>query len=240
MKAKINKFIRQEKHQTGQNIMNVRINQVWKEHLSTEFNKQYFQELVEFVRAEYMRYTVYPPGKDIFSAFDLCDFDDTRVVILGQDPYHGAGQAHGLCFSVTKGVKPPPSLANIFKELKNDLGRNIPDHGDLRHWAEQGVLLLNATLTVRAGQAGSHQNRGWETFTDEVIRILSANKDNIVFVLWGAYAQKKEELIDKKRHCLIKSPHPSPFSANRGFFGSKPFSRTNRYLSDHGLKEITW
>ena len=220
--------------------MDVRINQSWKNYLSGEFNKPYFQQLVEFVRNEYARHTVYPPGKEIFSAFDLCSFEDTRVVILGQDPYHGPGQAHGLCFSVGKGINPPPSLKNIYKERKSDTGKDIPESGDLSHWAKQGVLLLNATLTVRANQAGSHQNRGWETFTNSVIQMLSARKENIVFILWGAYAQKKEVLIDSKKHCIIKSPHPSPFSAASGFFGSKPFSRTNTYLLEKDLPGIDW
>ena len=220
--------------------MDVRINHEWKGALKDTFSMPYFTQLTRFVRSEYTAHTVYPPGKEIFTAFDLCDFNNTRVVILGQDPYHGAGQAHGLCFSVRKGTKPPPSLVNIFKELKADTGKNIPEHGDLSEWAKQGVLLLNATLTVRAHSPGSHQGQGWETFTDEVIQVLSFRKQNLVFILWGAYAQKKEELIDASKHLVIKSAHPSPFSAARGFFGSRPFSRTNEYLKEHSLKTVDW
>ncbi|MFN8889579.1 MAG: uracil-DNA glycosylase [Cyclobacteriaceae bacterium] len=220
--------------------MEVKIAQSWKERLAGEFQKPYFEQLTAFVKAEYAAGTVYPKPQQIFSAFDNCSFGDARVVILGQDPYHGEGQANGLCFSVNDGVKPPPSLVNIFKEIKNDLGLSIPASGNLERWAKQGVLLLNATLTVRASSPGSHQNKGWETFTDAVVKLISEEKQNVVFVLWGAYAQKKGEVIDRSNHFVIVSPHPSPFSADRGFFGSKPFSKTNEYLRRNGLKEIEW
>lgn len=212
----------------------------WKERLNPEFEKPYFQQLTEFVKQEYQTQTVYPPGKEIFRAFDCCDFDKVRVVILGQDPYHGAGQANGLCFSVREGVRMPPSLVNIFKEIQADLGKPFPANGDLERWARQGVLLLNATLTVRASSPGSHQRKGWEEFTDSAIRLVSDQKEHVVFILWGAYAQKKGEIIDRNKHLVIASPHPSPFSADRGFFGSKPFSKTNEYLRSRGLKEIDW
>jgi uracil-DNA glycosylase len=220
--------------------MEVKIATSWKERLASEFEKDYFGELTQFVKTEYTTQVIYPPAKQIFSAFDSCSFDDTKVVIIGQDPYHGAGQANGLCFSVSDGVKPPRSLDNIFKEIKNDLGKPIPTSGNLERWAKQGVLLLNATLTVRAASPGSHQNKGWETFTDEVIKIISEQKEDVVFILWGAYAQKKGEVIDRNKHCVLASPHPSPFSADRGFFGSKPFSKTNEYLRIKGLREIEW
>jgi uracil-DNA glycosylase len=220
--------------------MEVKIATSWKERLASEFEKDYFGELTQFVKTEYTTQVIYPPAKQIFSAFDSCSFDDTKVVIIGQDPYHGAGQANGLCFSVSDGVKPPRSLDNIFKEIKNDLGKPIPTSGNLERWAKQGVLLLNATLTVRAATPGSHQNKGWETFTDEVIKIISEHKENVVFILWGAYAQKKGEVIDRNKHCVLASPHPSPFSADRGFFGSKPFSKTNEYLKGKVLREIEW
>ena len=205
-----------------------------------EFEKPYFKNLIEFVRNEYRTQTVYPPGKEIFRAFDSCDFDNAKVVIIGQDPYHGPGQANGMCFSVRDGVRMPPSLVNIFKEIQKDLGKPIPQSGDLERWANQGVLLLNATLTVRASTPGSHQNKGWEEFTDAVIRTLSAEKENIVFLLWGAYAQKKGEVIDRNKHLVLMSAHPSPFSADRGFFGCKHFSKANDYLRSKGLKEIEW
>ena len=205
-----------------------------------EFEKPYFKNLIEFVRNEYRTQTVFPPGKEIFRAFDSCDFDDAKVVIIGQDPYHGPGQANGMCFSVRDGVRMPPSLVNIFKEIHEDLGKPIPKSGDLERWAQQGVLLLNATLTVRASTPGSHQNKGWEEFTDAVIRTLSAEKENIVFLLWGAYAQKKGEVIDRNKHLVLMSAHPSPFSADRGFFGCKHFSKANEYLKSKGLKEIEW
>ena len=214
--------------------MNVKISESWKTHLQPEFNKPYFSELVQFVKIEYENHTVYPPGKKIFNAFNHCSFDDVRVVIIGQDPYHGPGQANGLCFSVSDGIRKPPSLLNIFKELHADLGKPVPESGNLERWADQGVLLLNATLTVRAHKAGSHQKKGWEDFTDSVIRLVSNQKENVVFILWGAYAQKKGEVIDRSKHHIISSAHPSPFAADRGFFGSKPFSRANAYLSEKG------
>ena len=220
--------------------MDVKIAQSWKERLSEQFTQPYFQTLVEFVKSEYKNHKVYPPGKEIFSAFDRCDFDNLKVVIIGQDPYHGPGQANGLCFSVRDGIRKPPSLINIFKELKSDLGHEIPDSGNLERWADQGILLLNATLTVRANTAGSHQNKGWEQFTDHVIKVASEEKENVVFILWGAYAQKKGIVIDTEKHFVIKSAHPSPFAADRGFFGSKPFSRTNEYLSSKGREQINW
>lgn len=220
--------------------MNVKIGPSWKSLLEEEFDKGYFKELTGFVKEEYQKHTIYPPGGQIFNAFDLCPVEDTRVVIIGQDPYHGPGQANGLCFSVREGVPMPPSLVNIFKELKGDLGNEIPPHGSLERWAQQGILLLNATLTVRAHQPGSHQNKGWEEFTDAVIRLLSEKKDGLVFILWGAYAQRKGEIIDSQRHFVIKSPHPSPFSAHRGFFGSKPFSKANNYLLKNGKESINW
>jgi len=220
--------------------MNVKIEPSWKEVLKEEFGKPYFKNLVEFVKNEYQSHTIYPPGKQIFSAFDHTPFDDVKVVIIGQDPYHGAGQAHGLSFSVPEGIKQPPSLKNIFKELDSDLGIPAVQSGNLERWAEQGVLLLNATLTVRASQAGSHQNKGWEEFTDAAIQKLSDEKEHLVFILWGAYAQKKGSIIDSSKHFIIKSPHPSPFSAHNGFFGSKPFSKTNSYLKSVGKKEISW
>ena len=220
--------------------MDVKIDPSWKERLNNEFEQPYFVELTQFVKSEYAHHTIYPKAKDIFACFDHCKFNDVKVVILGQDPYHGEGQANGLCFSVNDGVKPPPSLVNIFKEIKNDLGKPIPASGNLMRWADQGVLLLNATLTVRASSPGSHQNKGWEVFTDAAIKVLSEQKENLVFVLWGAYAQKKGEVIDRHKHLVIMSPHPSPFSADRGFFGSKPFSNANEYLKSKGLKEIEW
>lgn len=220
--------------------MNVRIEDSWKQHLQTEFDKPYFEALTRFVRGEYAAHTVYPPGKQMFAAFDVCPFDAVKVVILGQDPYHEPGQAHGLCFSVNDGVPFPPSLQNIFKEIKNDLGKPIPATGNLLRWARQGVLLLNATLTVRAHQAGSHQNRGWEEFTDAVIHHLAEEREHIVFILWGAYAQRKGAFIDRTRHLVLQSPHPSPLSAHRGFFGNHHFSKANEYLVAHGIEPIDW
>jgi uracil-DNA glycosylase len=220
--------------------MDVKIAASWKAHLEAEFNKPYFTELISFVKSEYNTQVVYPPGKEIFRSFDACDFDKVKVVIIGQDPYHGPGQANGLCFSVREDMKMPPSLVNIFKEIRNDLGKPIPQNGDLERWAHQGVLLLNATLTVRASSPGSHQNKGWETFTDAVIKTISDQKEYVVFLLWGAYAQKKGEIIDRQKHYVLLSPHPSPFSADRGFFGNKHFSKTNDYLKSKGLKEIDW
>ncbi|HLT72886.1 MAG TPA: uracil-DNA glycosylase [Cyclobacteriaceae bacterium] len=220
--------------------MNVKIASSWKDRLANEFGKEYFKTLADFVRHEYSTQVVYPPGREIFRSFDCCDFDNVRVVIIGQDPYHGPGQANGLCFSVRDGVRMPRSLVNIFKEIHSDLGKPVPDSGDLTRWANQGVLLLNATLTVRASSPGSHQNRGWETFTDQVIQTISNEKENVVFLLWGSYAQKKGELIDRTKHCVLISPHPSPFSADRGFFGNRHFSKTNEYLRRKGLPEIDW
>ncbi len=221
--------------------MDVRIDASWKEVLQKEFEKDYFTRLTSFVREEYAGTTpIYPPAKLIFNAFDHCPFNDVKVVILGQDPYHGVGQANGLCFSVNKGVAFPPSLMNIFKEIQSDLGTPIPQDGDLTRWSGQGVLLLNATLTVRASQAGSHQKRGWEEFTDAAIRELAERRENIVFILWGSYAQKKGAFIDRNRHLVLTSPHPSPLSAYQGFFGNHHFSRANRYLAEHGKKEIIW
>ena len=220
--------------------MDVKVSPSWKMRLAKEFDKPYFTELISFVKSEYQTQTIYPPGKEIFRAFDCCDFEQVKVVIIGQDPYHGAGQANGLCFAVRDGVRLPPSLVNIFKEIESDLGKPIPTSGDLERWARQGVLLLNATLTVRASTAGSHQNKGWEQFTDAVIEIISEEKENVVFILWGAYAQKKGQVIDRKKHFVLMSPHPSPFSAFSGFFGCKHFSKTNTYLKEKNNKEIDW
>lgn len=220
--------------------MDVKIAPSWKTRLADEFTKPYFIELIRFVKEEYATQTVYPPGKEIFSAFDHCDFDNVKVVIIGQDPYHGPGQANGLCFSVRDGVRIPPSLVNIFKEINQDLGKPIASSGNLERWAEQGVLLLNATLTVRANQPGSHQKKGWELFTDAVIKKLSDEKQHIVYLLWGSYAQKKGEVIDRNKNLVLMSAHPSPFSADRGFFGSKHFSKANAYLKSNGLEEINW
>ena len=221
--------------------MNVKIAESWKNHLQPEFEKPYFKSLVEFVKAEYQNHVCYPPGKLIFNAFEHCGFDDVRVVIIGQDPYHGAGQAHGLSFSVADGVRMPPSLLNIFKELNDDLAVPMPKSGNLEHWAKQGILLLNATLTVRANEAGSHQNKGWEQFTDAVIRALNNEKEGLVFMLWGKYAQDKGSFIDRNKHFVLKARHPSPMSANfGGWFGCKHFSQTNNYLKSKGQKEIEW
>lgn len=220
--------------------MDVRIEPGWKSKLQTEFEKEYFVRLTDFVRTEYMKETVYPPGSLIFNAFDICPFGTVKAVIIGQDPYHGPGQAHGLCFSVRDGVSYPPSLINIFKEVESDLGINLKSSGDLSRWASQGVLLLNATLTVRAHQAGSHQRKGWEEFTDYVIRVLNGEKQNLVFFLWGAYAQKKGESIDRSRHLVLESVHPSPLSASRGFFGNRHFSKCNDYLVKNGIDPVDW
>ncbi|HLF35413.1 MAG TPA: uracil-DNA glycosylase [Cyclobacteriaceae bacterium] len=220
--------------------MDVKIAESWKNRLGKEFEKEYFKNLAEFVRDEYKNHTIYPPGMEIFCAFEECSFESARVVIIGQDPYHGPGQANGLCFSVRKGVVMPPSLVNIFKEISDDLGKGFPPDGDLQRWARQGVLLLNATLTVKANTPGSHQNRGWEEFTDSVIRVLSDEKENLVFMLWGAYAQRKGAYIDRSKHLVLESAHPSPFSAARGFFGNKHFSKANAYLKIRGLGEIEW
>ena len=220
--------------------MKVKIEKSWEQRLQSEFEKPYFEELTAFVRGAYRAATIFPPGSLIFNAFDHCPFEKVKVVILGQDPYHGEKQAHGLSFSVPEGVQHPPSLVNIFKELQTDLGVEIPVSGELTRWAEQGVLLLNATLTVEAHQAGSHQNRGWEQFTDAVIHRLNAEREGIVYILWGAYAQRKGHFIDTNKNCVLKSPHPSPLSSYRGFFGSKPFSKTNQYLRSIGKEVIHW
>lgn len=221
--------------------MDVKIEQSWKEVLACEFEKDYFSRLTQFVKEEYNSGTpIYPPAKLIFNAFDHCPFDKVKVVILGQDPYHGAGQANGLCFSVNKGIAFPPSLLNIFKEIQSDMGTPIPQDGDLTRWSDQGVLLLNATLTVRASQAGSHQKRGWEEFTDAAIRELASRRSGIVFILWGSYAQKKGAFIDRNKHLVLSSPHPSPLSAYQGFFGNHHFSTANRYLKEQGKSEIIW
>ena len=218
----------------------VKIEASWGKVLADEFEKPYFKSLTEFVRHEYSQGPCYPPGKQIFAAFDLCPFDKVKVVIIGQDPYHEPGQAEGLCFSVAQGVTPPPSLVNIFKEIEDDLGTPPPPDGSLRRWAEQGVLLLNATLTVRAHMAGSHQRRGWEEFTDAVISRLAQERTGIVFILWGSYAQHKGAVIDRTRHLVLQSAHPSPLSAYRGFFGNHHFSTANAYLEKQGLAPIQW
>lgn len=221
--------------------MDVKIEKSWKEHLAQEFEKPYFSKLIEFVKTEYGSTKVYPPGKFIFNAFDKCTFDNTKVVILGQDPYHGYNQANGLSFSVNDGVAMPPSLQNIFKEIRDDLGTPIPKTGNLERWAEQGVLLLNSTLTVRAGEAGSHQKKGWETFTDAVIKCISDEKQDVVFMLWGKYAQDKGAIIDTAKHVILKAKHPSPMAANfGGWFGTKHFSQANNYLISKGLEPIKW
>jgi len=221
-------------------MMDVRIESSWKSRFREEFEKEYFVGLTEFVKEEYRTRTIFPPGALIFNAFNLCPFDRIKVVIIGQDPYHGPGQAHGLCFSVRDGVELPPSLINIFKEIESDLGYRPNPSGNLERWASQGVLLLNATLTVRAHQAGSHQRKGWEEFTDSVIRVVNTEKENLVFLLWGSYAQKKGESIDRSRHLVLESVHPSPLSAARGFFGNKHFSRCNDYLKEKGIEPIDW
>jgi uracil-DNA glycosylase len=221
-------------------MVDVKIESSWKEKLAFEFAKPYFSGLVEFVKNEYATQTVYPKGKEIFNAFDKTPFDKVKVVILGQDPYHEPGQAHGLCFSVNDGIPLPPSLQNIYKELKDDLSVSIPVSGNLERWAEQGVLLLNATLTVQAHRAGSHQNRGWEAFTDAVIHKIAEEKEHVVFILWGSYAQKKGAFINPEKHLVLKSAHPSPLSVFRGFFGSKPFSKTNEYLIQSGQTPVNW
>jgi uracil-DNA glycosylase len=220
--------------------MEVKIEETWKSRLSQEFEKEYFLKLADFVKEEYRTGTVYPPGSLIFNAFNLCPFSKVKAVIIGQDPYHGPGQAHGLCFSVKEGVEFPPSLVNIFKEIESDLGIPFPQSGNLERWASQGVLLLNATLTVRAHNAGSHQKKGWERFTDAAIEILNRERENLVFFLWGAYAQKKGEAIDQQKHLVLESVHPSPLSASRGFFGNRHFSRCNEYLTGHGIEPVKW
>ena len=220
--------------------MDVKIESSWKTALAAEFEKPYFADLSQAVREAYIARTVYPAPKNVFNAFALCPFDKVKVVILGQDPYHGPGQAHGLSFSVPDGINTPPSLQNIYKEIKDDIGTDVPASGNLERWAKQGVLLLNATLTVEKGNAGSHQGLGWETFTDAVIKTISDQKEHVVFLLWGRYAQAKESLIDWEKHETLKAPHPSPFSANSGFFGCKHFSKTNQYLEENGLSGIEW
>lgn len=220
--------------------MDVRIEPAWKAALADEWEKPYFKELTDFVRTEYSTTQIFPPARSIFAAFDACPFNDVKVVILGQDPYHGPGQANGLCFSVNPGIQMPPSLVNIFKEIHDDTGAPFPENGDLSRWARQGVLLLNSSLTVRAGLAGSHQGKGWETFTDAVIRRLAEKKENLVFILWGNYAIRKGDFIDRNRHMVLTSPHPSPLSAHRGFFGNHHFSQANSYLTIHGKTPIAW
>jgi uracil-DNA glycosylase len=220
--------------------MDVKIEASWKELLQEEFEKSYFSDLISFVKQEYASNRIYPPGKLIFNAFNHCPVENTKVIILGQDPYHGPGQAHGLCFSVPEGISQPPSLQNIFKEIHNDIGTPIPSSGNLERWSDQGVLLLNATLTVRAHQAGSHQNKGWEEFTDRVIKELSERREHIVFMLWGSYAQKKGAVIDTKKHLVLKSVHPSPLSAYRGFIGCGHFGLANEYLKRVGEEPIQW
>ncbi len=221
-------------------MASIKIHPSWLTALSEEFHQEYFQLLTAFVKSEYQSHTVYPPGKEIFQAFELCPFDQVKLVVLGQDPYHGPGQANGLCFAVNAGISLPPSLQNIYKEIQSDLGCDIPQSGDLSGWAKQGVLLLNATLTVRANQAGSHQKKGWELFTDAVVKTLSDQKQNLVFLLWGKYAQEKGKIIDRSKHCVLSAAHPSPFSAYHGFFGCRHFSQANQYLSDHQIKPIDW
>lgn len=220
--------------------MNVRITDSWKQVLQSEFDKPYFEMLTSFVRREYATKQCFPPGPLIFNAFNSCPFERVRVVIIGQDPYHDVGQAHGLCFSVNEGVAVPPSLENIYKELNRDLGKPIPSTGNLQHWAEQGVLLLNATLTVEAHHPGSHQNKGWEELTDAAISALNGQREHIVYMLWGSYAQRKGQFIDRRKNLVLTAPHPSPLSAYRGFIGCGHFSAANRYLIQHGLSPIEW
>jgi len=221
-------------------MSDVRIEQSWGTELTHEFTQEYFKNLTTFVKGEYARTNVYPPPKLLFNAFDSCPFHDVRVVILGQDPYHGKGQAHGLSFSVPQGVRIPPSLKNIFKEIHDDIGTPIPDSGNLERWAQQGVLLLNATLTVRAGEPGSHQGNGWEEFTDAVIQALSEKREHLVFMLWGKYAKAKGAHIDRDKHLVLEAAHPSPYSAHSGFFGCKHFSKANKYLVEHRIQPIDW
>ncbi|WP_040249138.1 uracil-DNA glycosylase [Psychroserpens mesophilus] len=221
--------------------MNVNIHESWQKLLIDEFNKPYFETLAAFVKSEYTHHKCYPPGKQIFSAFNQCHFDNVKIVIIGQDPYHGAGQANGLCFSVNEGISHPPSLINIFKEIEKDLDKQYPKSGNLERWAKQGVLLLNATLTVRAHEAGSHQKKGWEIFTDTVIKTISDHKEHVVFLLWGGFAKQKSKLINSNKHQIFTSGHPSPLSANRGYwFGNNHFSKTNLYLAEKGYEPINW
>ena len=220
--------------------MNVTIEESWKRVLGSEFEKEYFKTLRDFIHSEYRNKTIYPPAKQIFNAFDSCPFESVKVVILGQDPYHEPSQAHGLSFSVLPPCPPPPSLVNIYKEIRSDVGGLVSANGDLTAWSRQGVLLLNATLTVEAHKAGSHQNKGWETFTDSAIKALAENREHLVFMLWGSYAQRKGAFIDRSRHLVLQAPHPSPLSAYRGFFGCKHFSAANAYLISQGLSPIVW
>lgn len=220
--------------------MDVKIDSSWKSRLANEFNAPYFEQLTNFVRDAYTHHQIFPPAKLIFNAFDLCPFDKVKVVIIGQDPYHGLGQAHGLSFSVNEGIALPPSLKNIYQEIRSDLGIQPLSHGNLERWAKQGVLLLNATLTVQADLAGSHQKKGWETFTDSAIKAVANEKEHVVFLLWGNYAQQKAQYIDRTKHLVLTAVHPSPLSAHRGFFGCKHFSQTNQYLTEHGLEPINW
>tara|TARA_B100000579_G_scaffold425278_1_gene430781 strand:+ start:93 stop:758 length:666 start_codon:yes stop_codon:yes gene_type:complete len=221
-------------------MIDVNIENSWKELLQEEFSKKYFQTLVKFIKKEYSSQKIYPKGSLIFNAFNYCSFDDVKVIILGQDPYHGYNQAHGLSFSVLEGVKKPPSLVNIFKELQNDIGKKIPESGNLENWAKQGVLMLNSILTVRKGEPGSHREKGWELFTDAVIDVISQKKSKKVFMLWGAYAQKKGKKIDRNKHLVLEAAHPSPFSAHTGFFNTNHFSRCNEYLNLYNIQEIKW
>lgn len=220
--------------------MKVNIEESWRSRLQPEFDKPYFTKLAAFVKDEYAKHTVFPPGRFLFRAFDSCPFDKVRAVIIGQDPYHEPGQYYGLCFSVPDGTPFPPSLLNIFREIESDIGRPMPSSGRLERWADQGVLLINAILTVRAHQAGSHRGKGWEEFTDAVIRRINDERENVVFMLWGAYAQKKGAFIDRSRHCVLTAAHPSPLSADRGFFGCRHFSKANAFLRSRGLPEIEW
>lgn len=225
---------------TETELSQIKLESGWKKELLEEFQQPYFQQLRDFLKVEKATYTIYPKGSQIFRAFDATPFDRIKVVLIGQDPYHGAGQAEGLSFSVAPGIKPPPSLVNIYKELKADIGFQIPEHGHLIHWAEQGVLMLNSVLTVRANQPASHRNKGWEKFTDAAIHKASEHKEHLVFLLWGKYAQEKETLIDANKHLILKAAHPSPYSAATGFFGCRHFSKTNSYLLDNGIKPIDW
>lgn len=220
--------------------MEVTIHKSWQKYLQKEFDSTYFQELTKFVRSEYSRKIIYPPASLIFNAFNLTPFDSIKVVLIGQDPYHGAGQAQGLAFSVKQEIPKPPSLQNIFKEIQSDIGTDIPINGDLTRWAEQGVFMLNTVLTVQHNLVGSHAKKGWETFTDSVIQVLSREKENLVFLLWGNYARAKKDLIDQSKHLVLEASHPSPFSADKGFFGCKHFSKTNKYLKEHRIEEIEW
>ncbi len=220
--------------------MDIKIDSSWKSRLANEFNAPYFEQLTNFVRDAYTHHQIFPPAKLIFNAFDLCPFDKVKVVIIGQDPYHGLGQAHGLSFSVNDDIPLPPSLKNIYQEIRSDLGIQPLSHGNLERWAKQGVLLLNATLTVQADLAGSHQKKGWETFTDSAIKAVANEKEHVVFLLWGNYAQQKAQYIDRTKHLVLTAVHPSPLSAHRGFFGCKHFSQTNQYLTEHGLEPINW